>query len=377
MRLRRPGFRTAPSALAALCFIALVAPLAGHGRGQSAPDRPVPSALPTTDDLEVVVERTELRWSRSGRLLGRLHRGTPLERLGGRGAWTRVGVHGWMWSASIPRIGGEHRVSVAEENLRTGPNGTILGSLVRGVEVKRVGVEGKWYEVELIGWLPDSAVDEAADAGRADETLEAEGEERATEEKPAVEGPGALPPVEVPVEELAPASSAALSSGAAPAGRLGERVALRSVPGGAVVSQLPKGLVLRPVETRGGWTRVTVEGWVPSASVEAGGDAAASPAAVALSPDAFAGRQVTWTLEHVALQRADAWRTDFEPGEHYDLARVPGGEGRYVYLAVPPGLVDEFRDFSPFETIRVVGRIRTAKSALTGNPIVMVTRILP
>jgi hypothetical protein len=78
----------------------------------------------------------------------------------------------------------------------------------------------------------------------------------------------------------------------------------------------------------------------------------------------------------VALQKAEAWRTDFEDGEWYGLARVPD-RGTYVYLVVPASLLDEFRGFSPFETIRIEGRVRTGRSELTGNPVVEVARLLP
>jgi hypothetical protein len=142
------------------------------------------------------------------------------------------------------------------------------------------------------------------------------------------------------------------------------------------VTTIPPGTVLRTVERRGAWTRVQVEGWVPSESVTTDGGTASAPEAVALSPDRFTGRRVQWTLEHVALQRAEAWRTDFEDGEWYGLARVPD-RATYVYLVVPAALLDEFRGFSPFETIRVEGRIRTGRSELTGNPVVEVARLLP
>jgi hypothetical protein len=102
------------------------------------------------------------------------------------------------------------------------------------------------------------------------------------------------------------------------------------------------------------------------------------PDVVAAAPaGTFIGRTVRWTLEHVALQQADPWRPDFEAGEWFDLARAPGTEGRYVYLALPERLVEEFRGMSPFRTLRIEGRVRTGQSALTGTPIVEVTRLLP
>ncbi|MGH7543043.1 MAG: hypothetical protein ACREK7_03820 [Gemmatimonadota bacterium] len=321
----------------------------------------LPVIVPSGADLEVVVDETVLKWSSTGRLLGHLHRGTPLERLGGRGTWTRVGVHGWMWRKSLQKSGSAYEVTPVRENLRDGPNGEILGTLERGVEVRRVGGDDKWFEVEMIGWLPDSAVRPPAGGSGAGSSDKAEEpREEATPTTAATTPPPTPPP--------APASGSA--------GRVEEEIGLRGSPGGAVVTTIPPGTVLRTVERRGAWTRVQVEGWLPSESVTTDGGTASAPEAVALSPDRFTGRRVQWTLEHVALQKAEAWRTDFEDGEWYGLARVPD-RATYVYLVVPAGLLDEFRGLSPFETIRVEGRVRTGRSELTGNPVVEVARLLP
>jgi hypothetical protein len=303
--------------------------------------------------LEVVVERTELKWSSTGRLLGHLNRGAPLERLGGRGGWTRVGVHGWMWRPSLAQSGDQYRVTPRRENIRVGPNGKILGSLVRGVEVRRVGTQGRWFEIEMIGWLPNSAVREVTVAEPAGEESVTDAESAAPTETP---GPG------TPYATI---------------GRLAESVEMRREPGGPEITTLPKGLDLAALETRGDWTRVRVEGWVPTDVVDAGSDGDATPAAVALAPDEFLGRRVTWTLEHIALQTADEWRTDFELGEIYDLARAPSGDRQHVYIVVPPTLKDDFEELSPFQTIRVAGTIRTGRSALTGNPIIIAEEIVP
>lgn len=308
-------------------------------------------------DLEVVVEETVLKWSSTGRLLGHLHRGAPLERLGGRGDWTRVGVHGWMWRRSLERAGGHYRVTPVRENLRDGPSGEILGTLERGVEVRRVGGNDNWFEIEMIGWLPDSAVRPPAGANAAPG---GNGEPR-TDAAPPEASPSPPPP--------APASRVT-------AGRITEETGLRGAPGGAIVTTIPSGTVLRTIERRGTWTRVAVEGWVPSEAVSTDGGTASAPEAVALAPDRFTGRRVQWTLEHVALQQAEAWRSDFKDGEWYGLARVPGG-ATYVYLIVPAALLDEFRGLSPFETIRIQGRVRTGRSDLTGNPVIEVERLLP
>jgi hypothetical protein len=181
--------------------------------------------------------------------------------------------------------------------------------------------------------------------------------------------PAPAPAREVPAPESVPASAM---------GTLSRGVEMRNAPQGGVIAPLPAETPVRVLESRGGWTRVRVDGWVPSSSVRAGSLGEVGPDVVAAAPPGtFIGRTVRWTLEHVALQQADPWRPDFEAGEWYDLTRVPGVEGRYVYLAVPERLVEEFRGMSPFRTLRIEGTVRTGQSALTGTPIVELTRLLP
>lgn len=318
---------------------------------------PCPSALAQSGlELSISVDRAELRWSSTGRRLGWLGRGVTVERLGGRAGWARVGVHGWMWSASLERAGSSHRVAPESENLRAGPNGRILGQLVEGVGVRRVGEEGRWLEIELVGWLPESSVSQPVP----------ETEATADTVRPA-------PPPPTPVEE---SQEPAVSASAM--GTLSRAAEMRNAPQGEALAQLPPETPVRVLESRGGWTRVRVDGWVPTSAVRAGSLSEVDPDVVAAAPaGTFIGRTVRWTLEHVALQQADAWRPDFTPGEWYDLARVPGSDGRYVYLVVPERMLEEFRGMSPFRILRIEGTVRTGQSALTGTPIVELTRLLP
>ena len=318
---------------------------------------PSPSAFAQSGlELRVAVDRAELRWSSTGRRLGWLGRGVTVERLGGRAGWARVGVHGWMWSESLERAGGAYRVVPESENLRAAPNGRILGQLIEGVGVSGVGADGRWLQIELVGWLPESAVAQPAP------------ETEAVTDTARPAPPPPRPVVEEPVSAVAPSAMGTLSRG----------VEMRNAPQGGAVAQLPAETPIQVLESRGGWTRVRVDGWVPTSAVRAGSLSEVDPDVVAAAPaGTFIGRTVRWTLEHVALQQADAWRPDFTPGEWYDLARVPGSDGRYVYLVIPERMLEEFRGMSPFRTVRVEGRVRTGQSALTGTPIVEVTRLLP
>jgi hypothetical protein len=343
------------------CFFLLrLAPAIGALSAAVALTAGSPLGAQSAPGLRVSADRAEFRWSSTGRLLGRLERGVELERLGGRSGWARVGLRGWMWSASLERAGDAYRVVPETENLRAGPGGRVLGQLVRGVGVRRIGSEGRWLEIELVGWLPESSVSPAP-AAAAPAEVAGDTTSARVRDTPAREAPAP--------SESVPASAM---------GTLSRGVEMRNAPEGGVIAPLPAETPVRILESRGGWTRVRVDGWVPSSSVRAGSLGEVGPDVVAAAPPGtFIGRTVRWTLEHVALQQADPWRPDFEAGEWFDLARVPGVEGRYVYLALPERLVEEFRGMSPFRTLRVEGTVRTGQSALTGTPIVEVTRLLP
>jgi hypothetical protein len=82
------------------------------------------------------------------------------------------------------------------------------------------------------------------------------------------------------------------------------------------------------------------------------------------------GRVVTWSVQFISVERAEAVRTDFFEGEPFLLTRFGGTEGPFVYVAVPPDRLVEVEGLVPLERIAITGRIRTGASVLTGTPIV-------
>lgn len=67
--------------------------------------------------------------------------------------------------------------------------------------------------------------------------------------------------------------------------RIATPASLATTPGGAGVVDLPAGTAVAVLERRGEWTRVLVEGWIPSSALEEGSPAVApAPAAPALPP---------------------------------------------------------------------------------------------
>lgn len=298
-------------------------------------------------ELEVVAPRTDLKWSATGRRLGWLGEGATVERLAVRNGWTRAGVRGWLRSGAIEDVARGSRISAVEASLHEEPGGAVRGGLVQGVEVERVAGDGNWVEITMVGWI-------------ASEDLAA----REPPAEPAADPSAAssrVPPPGPPVRM----------------GRLEAAAPLRRAPEGPILSRLPEGLPVRWLETRGGWTRVSIEGWVPSGAVRAGGAGDLAPDVVAAAPPGtFAGRSVTWTLEFVALQRAEGHRSDFDPDESFVLARAAGTAGLYVYVVVPDRLRDAFGGMAPFERFRVEGTLRTGRSELTGNPILEAEALL-
>jgi hypothetical protein len=115
--------------------------------------------------------------------------------------------------------------------------------------------------------------------------------------------------------------------------------------------------------------------WIPEAGADAPPAAEAeplpdaTPASVRADPAAARGRRVSWELQFISLERADRVRTEFYEGEPFLLTRPSDGGGGFVYVAVPPDRLGEVEDLTPLERIRVVGRVRTGASALTGSPI--------
>jgi hypothetical protein len=153
--------------------------------------------------------------------------------------------------------------------------------------------------------------------------------------------------------------------------------------GGAALLQSPDGDTLarvRPmtpmevVATDGNWARVRVDGWVWLPGLASPSDTGAvlrdlSAAVITANPENFRGRTVEWRLQFISLERAERIRTDFYEGEPFILARGPGDENAFVYVAVPPERVAAVERLGPLERIVVLGRVRTGRSRVMGAPV--------
>ena len=301
--------------------------------------------------VQVSVSAEAFRKTADGRQLGEVFRGARLALVRVVGDWAEVTLDGWVRSSSLTPTTREgfNRVvgRVGGDELRGSPAGDVTARLLQGFLLDQLGEEGDWSQVRRRGWvwrpsltelrLPDTPV------GRA-------------------EVPDSIPPRPAVV-----AAGERVVVGAEP-------VDLQAVPGGRdTIAVLSPGSGLAVVERGNQWTRVQVDGWVRSSElVTSNPDSilvGVSAAAVRAAPEEYLGRTVRWSVQFIALERAEPERTEFYEGEPFILARAPDPEDGFVYVAVPPELLADVQQLDALQTIDILAQVRTGRSALMGVPV--------
>lgn len=320
--------------------------------------------------VEVTVEEENFRQEPMGKQLATVRQGTRLRVVGSDGRWRQVVMEGWIWTPSVRASDrpGHDLVVAADggENLRRDPSadGRVEARLLEGFLLTSVEEQGDWTRVRRTGWMwmpsmrpvEGGAGDGAGDGDRPD----------------APDGGSAGP-------------AGAGEDAPGPLDRLvvrGDPARLYLSPDGDSVGVARPDADLEVLERRGEWVRVRLEGWVRSGDVEPLDSADVSgdltPADVRANPDRHAGRRVRWTVQFVSLERAEAVRTDFYEGEPFILARPAGSDfSGFVYLAVPSEMLSRVEELEPLQTIEVLARIRTGRSALMGAPVADVIDYTP
>lgn len=303
-----------------------------------------------------VATEENFRREPNGVVLGRLSPGATLRVIGRQDNWLQVDVEAWVWLPSLGPSAAELDLAVTAsggENLRTGPQGTIVGRLEEGALLEEIGREPSWAHVRRRGWIWSASV--AMGAG--------------------VPAPAAArPPAAAPA--TAQAAPARQPSGYASVGPAGAAI-LASPDGDTLALAVPE-RDLQVVSREGNWVRVRLDGWVwmpTSTQADAAGALDTTPSTLVpqdltANPEEHAGRVVAWALQFISLERAEAIRTDFRQGEPFLLTRYGGPEGPFVYVAVPPERLTDVEGLVPLERITVTARVRTGASSLTGTPIV-------
>lgn len=85
-------------------------------------------------------------------------KGETLESTERREGWIKVrlrgGKEGWVIEKLVAMTPAQTlRLEVEKENLRQTPGGQKIGEVLKNTELKVIRTEGRWVEVEIVGWI--------------------------------------------------------------------------------------------------------------------------------------------------------------------------------------------------------------------------------
>lgn len=292
---------------------------------------------------------------------------TPGRRSGG---FMEVTVSGWIFTASTqPDRREGFALSVKAdggENLRSAPDGPVLGRAAEGALFHRVAARGGWTQVRRAGWIAAAALTTTNRSG-------------ATPAQNPAPPPAPAPAAPAPAPTPQPVAPAARDSDTAVRrGILKPGIQISRTPeGDAVASLLTSGVVTLHEHDRG-WVKVRLEGWVRQGEID--GAVAPLPAITAAmlrqNPDRYVGQTVDWRLQFLSRQRADELRPEMPLGHDYLLTRGPLPETGFVYVMVSKAQADELAGLKPLDELSVRATVRTARTRYLATPIVELVRIV-
>ena len=295
----------------------------------------------------------------SGRRLARLARGAIVGGGVTRGDFMQVTLEGWIFATSVgpsPRPDFDLAVTRApEENLRSSAGGALVAKLAEGFGLKRVGQDDRWVHVTRDGWVSTSALTLVPDVSATRTATPAD----------SVANQGGLTPGRSP--------GGVADTSVPPRQQPARPTTLFRAPDGPEAGTVSAETPLRVLGRTGDWARVQVEGWVRATELQAappGVQVGVSAAELRAEPQRYAGQVLRWTLQYIAVQKADDLRPDIPAGATYVLARGPLPERGFVYVIVPDGRLASIQALAPLATIQVTARVRQGRSRYLGNPVV-------
>jgi hypothetical protein len=208
--------------------------------------------------------------------------------------------------APVVRAQDQSEIST-DTRLRKDPEGVPLVSLPAGTEVEAKGARGDWHEVVVEGWIFTSST-APTDRDGFDLVVRASDGEN-----------------------------------------------IRQAPNGEVVGRVRNGTLLRKLESRGAWTRVSRAGWVPSQAITTSTSASDTPAvaqAQPAKPPASASPAPARTggdSDRAAVARQTGVFATPQGGQYGTLetgapARVLGRSGEWVHVQVEGWIRDDDLD---------------------------------
>jgi len=337
--------------------------------GPSAPD----ASLAAQARYRITTDGAWFFQEAGGKRLARLARGAQVAGGDAQGDWLAVTLEGWIFATSVgptPRAGFDLAVTRApEENLRSAPAGALVGKLPQGFLLTRVSDGGmdRWVHVTRTGWVQKGDVEAVAQV--ASSRMAAD-----SDTTPARLTPGRSPGVTA-TPGRGPGVGQPDTSPAAPDPSHVEsarRTVLYRAPEGAPTGTLAPSAPLRVLGRSGDWTRVEIDGWVRSGDLQAapaGVLVGVSAAELRAEPQRYVGQVLRWTLQFIAVQKADELRPDIPNGALYLLARGPLPERGFVYVVVPEAKRAQLDALTPLATVQVTARVRAGRTRFLGNPV--------
>lgn len=298
--------------------------------------------------------------------------GTPVTAGAQRDSWREATLRGWIWAPSVrpsQRPGFNLVVSARNgENLRAEPNGERIARLNNGTLLVELERQGQWIRVQRSGWIRGAGIDIPA---------------RASETRAAAPADTRAAPATIPASQTTP-TPAATAAPPTPGDRratAGERGAtILASPGGDSIATVLPLTDLEVLERQGNWVRVRIEGWISTPALASPTDSGAALAGLApevlrSNPDRFRGHVIEWEVQFITFDRAEKIRTDFKEGELFILARPPGDQPGFVYIAAAEDQLPRLRALAPLQRINIVARVRTGRSPQMAAPILELIEI--
>jgi hypothetical protein len=296
--------------------------------------------------------------------------GAPVETGRARGGWHSAVVEGWIFTGSTERTrrdGFDLVVTPGNgENLRSSPNGPVVGRVREGTLLERVSQRGGWTQVRRKGWIPRKALPGKMTAAAHSAPAPAAGQQPqqpATKPRgPATSGSAATSPT---------AGSATPSTGDERI-QTARQTPLAAAAEGGTLGVLQSGAPARVLARAGDMVKVEVEGWIPADAIapsDSGAIVGVTAAEVRAAPDRFVGQTVEWRLQVIAVKQADELRSEMPPGQPYLLTRGPLPEPGFVYVIIPAGQVADFQALPPLQELRLRVTIRAAHTKFLTTPV--------
>lgn len=268
--------------------------------------------------------------------LGTLNAGAMITPGRTSGRSVEITLEAWIFSKSLggSNVDEFNAVTNKAENLRDGPNGTVIGRVVAGAGLLKSDTQGDWVKVRRNVWI----------------------DQRALPAVPAAVVPAGPDRVEV-----------------------GMRTALSLTPGGTTIGAVDSGSFARLIARSGGWSRIQVEAWVPDSAVSStppGVLVGLTQAEIRSDPARYIGQTVQWRLQFISLQKADELRPEIPEGASYLLTRGPLPEPGFVYVMIPSDQRIKFEALPSLKELLVRGKIRSASTKYLPTPVIELEAVM-